>query len=155
MELLVKLPHESVQMVMVHVPRSGKVVVRVVQTGFPVGTQPDRVGIAIPWTVGSGTGVSDGRRVPILIWISVSVKVSVGVRVLVSVGVRVSVGVAERVEVGVIVLVGVVTFFFNNGPQAERIRLTPKIKIVELYFPMFILPPSITLYPPSFSEFNW
>jgi len=58
--------------------------------------------------------------------------------------VRVKVGVAVRAEVGVNVLVGVELVFFT-GPQADATRLNPNIRIKEICFPMFILPPASVL----------
>jgi len=84
-ELLVRFPHESVQTVTVHVPRSGKVVDCVVQEGCPTGIQTDRVGIMIPGSVGSGISVCVGANIISLDGVGVRVRVSVGVRVLVRV----------------------------------------------------------------------
>ena len=53
-------------------------------------------------------------------------------------------GVAVRAEVGVNVLVGVELVFFT-GPQADATRLNPNIRIKEICFPMFILPPASVL----------
>lgn len=149
--LLVTLPHESVQMVMVHVPISGRVWVCVVHDSCPVGTHAGRPGMAGMEIGEVGLGVAErvkaivGARVGVRVSVSVGVSVLVSVMVLVEVGVTVKVGVDVRVEVGVgaNVFVGVLMVFFR-GPQADRTRLNPKTRMIKARFPVFIVfPPSI------------
>jgi hypothetical protein len=148
-ELLVTLPHESVQMVTEHVPRSGMVVDCVVQVGCPTGEQAGRPGIAGTVRGEVGIGVAGRVNAKVAFKVGVRVSVSVGVIVLVSVMVLVDVGVGGivgvevREEVGVNVLVGLENVIFIC-PQAESTRLI--INIREIRFAMFILPPASILH---------
>jgi len=135
-------------MVIVHVPRSGTVVVCDEQVVCPFGTQEDRVGTpGIPGILIGEVGLGVAARVKAKVAskvggsVGVSVGVIVSVIVIVLVDVGVLVGVDVMVDVGVKVTVVEESIFFT-GPQAERVRLNPNKSITEICFPMFILPPT-------------
>ena len=145
------LPHESVQMVTVHVPRSGTVVLCDVQVSCPEEVQLEMVGMPGILIGEVGLGVAGRVKANVAATVGVNVIVSVGVMVLgnvmvlVDVGVMAIVGVEVRVEVGDNVLVGLENVIVIC-PQAERTRLSPNIRITEICFPVFILPPASILH---------
>jgi hypothetical protein len=129
-ELLVTFPHESVQTVTEHVPRSGMVVVWVVQEGCPTGAQtgspgtPGMVMGEVGFGVAGRVKAKAGNDVEVSVGVSVGVIVLVSVIVLVNTGVMAVVGVDVKVEVGVNVSVGLENVI-EICPQALRTRLNP------------------------------
>jgi hypothetical protein len=149
---LVTLPHESVQTVMVHVPRPGMPCVTELQE-FPVGMQIGRTGRVIPnggVLVGSGVGDLVGKGVQVIVgvavWVGVAVRVSVGVAV--SVLASVSEGVAVSVSVGEAAAgwTGVALLFFF-GPQPELARINPARRTTVIRFNLFMAPHPFRAHP--------